>query len=392
MAADVVVVGGGPAGASCALALARRGVAVTVVERARFPRRKVCGEYLNAGALAVLDELGLGACVRAQSAPIGGIRLVPAGVEPVDLEFAAPARALARATFDALVLDAAQVAGATVATARVEDLVFAEGRVAGIVARDVAGAVKTLRARFVVGADGSGSLVARKLGLVRASRSRRRFALGGHYRGFEGLGDRIEMYVGEGAYFALNPLGEGLTNVMVVVRESELAGWAAAVDRGMQGRAAVLGRGLRSFGAAERVGPRVSTGPLAFDVRGAALPGALLAGDASGFLNPFTGQGVFLALRGGAEAGSTIADALAHPEREPSLLAAYESAVAQRLMARRRMARLVEGLVDVPFLARRAARRLHRLPELGRTLLDALGGATPGDRGLSPLLLGRLVL
>ena len=62
---DVVVVGGGPAGAACALVCVRAGLSVTVLERSPFPRRKVCGEYLNAGAVRLLDELGLGTSVRA---------------------------------------------------------------------------------------------------------------------------------------------------------------------------------------------------------------------------------------------------------------------------------------------------------------------------------------
>jgi flavin-dependent dehydrogenase len=109
---DVVVVGGGPAGSACALVLARAGHAVTIVERAVFPRRKVCGEYLNAGALQTLDQLELGALVRAHSNELAGLRLVPPDLEPVDLDFPAPARALPRAVLDDLLLVEARAAGA----------------------------------------------------------------------------------------------------------------------------------------------------------------------------------------------------------------------------------------------------------------------------------------
>src|ERR1700692_1075588 len=108
---DVVVVGGGPAGAACALNLARRGVDVTIVERARFPRRKVCGEYLNAGAMAALDELDVGASVRERARRLTGVRLVTPKIDPVELHFPSPTFALARATLDARVLHAA-LAGA----------------------------------------------------------------------------------------------------------------------------------------------------------------------------------------------------------------------------------------------------------------------------------------
>ena len=371
---DVIVVGGGPAGSSCALSLARAGVAVSIVERAHFPRRKVCGEYLNAGALAALDELGAGVAVREESRLLRGVRLVTPDIEPVELPFPAPARALARERLDALLLDAALAAGATLVRARVEDVLVEAGRVSGVVVRDERGALAELRARFVVGADGSGSVVARKLGLVRAPSGPRRFALGGHYAGFGDLGERVEMHVERGTYFALNPLPGELTNVMVVVRERQLAAWSHMVDEGVRGAAAALGRGRRSFEGVRRVGPRASIGPLAFRVRAVTRPGALLAGDAAGFLNPFTGQGVALALRGGIAAATAIRAALQPGGDETSALATYAEQRARDFNERRRVARAVDLLIDVPFLARRAAARLRRSPELGERLMLGLGG------------------
>ncbi len=389
---DVVVAGGGPAGSVCARELALRGFAVTLVERSAFPRRKVCGEYLNAGAVRTLDELGLGEAVRAAASPLRGVRLVPPGAPGIELPFPGTSLALARATLDALLLDAARASGVAVLRANVEDVLRDGDRAAGFAVREEDGGRRELRARFVVGADGSGSLVARKLGLAKPSRGTRRFAVGGHYRGFGTLGGYVEMYVGAGAYFAINPLDAGLANVMVVVPDRLLAGWSADIDDGVRGRAAELGRGVRSFAGTERVGPRASIGPLAFDVASAAAPGALLAGDASGFLNPFTGQGVFLALRTARDAAETLASAFADSRHEARAFAMYAALRASDLRARKRLCAVTNLLIDVPLFARRAAARLARFPELGEALLGSLSGAAAPERALSPGAFARLIV
>ncbi|MBD5656827.1 MAG: FAD-dependent monooxygenase, partial [Candidatus Eremiobacteraeota bacterium] len=348
--------------------------------------------YLNGGAVAALEALGLGDAVRRIARPLRGIRIVPPGTDAIELPFPTVALSCERALLDQLLMEAARAAGATVRRGQVEDLEFADNRVTGAIVRDEGGDRATLPARFVVGADGAGSLVARKLGIALAPRGARRFAVGGHYEGFGDLADHVEMYVGTGAYFAINPLDDERSNVMVVVRDADLAGWSGAVDEGMRGKAADLGRGHRSFSGARRLGARVSIGPLAFDVSAVARAGALLVGDAAGFLNPFTGQGVFLALRGACDAAAAIAEALDRRAREADSIATYARRRTSDFRVRRRLTKLVDLLVDVPPLARRATSRLRVRPDLGATLLGALAGTIPPERALAPALVGRLLI
>ena len=384
---DVIVVGAGPAGSATARLLAKAGARVLLLDRARFPREKPCSEYLSPESTRVLERLGaevLDAVAAAAPARLTGMKVVaPSGTGVVG-RFDTFSFALPRTTFDSVLRDAAEAAGAEVReSVKVEELVYEGGAVGGVVARATGnGKRETIRARVVVGADGLRSVVARRLGKVIRT-APYRVAFTAHVADACAVDDLGEMHVGRPGYVGLGPIGAGVTTVALVLPLAEARRGERFFDE------------LNRFpGVAGRFDPRrivrrvLATGPFARWSRRPAANGALLVGDAADFFDPFTGQGIYSALRGAELAAAAIVDTLA----TGASLQRYARARRREFAGKWLLERLIGIAVGWPALIERVVGRLIRRPELADLLVRATGNCIPARAALAPGVLAGLVL
>jgi flavin-dependent dehydrogenase len=381
---DVVVVGGGPAGAAVATLLRRRGCDVLLVDEARFPRDKVCGEGVSPEAWRLLDALGAANAVRALAPwPLRGMTLVSPDGTTFGGDYGGRAGfATRRQQLDHVLLATARAAGVEVREGTgARRLILGAGRVQGLVVENGRGP-EVVRARLVIGADGRRSLVARTLGLLREHRRLRKFAVRGYWDGMEGLGERGEMHVGGGGYCGVAPLSGSTANVTFVLDRTDMA----AAGRGLEAfyREALRRRWPR---LAERLQRAVLTeppraiGPLALHARRVSFAGGALVGDSAGFYDPFTGEGVTLALRSAELVAQAASRSLKH-SAAPGVLWEYEHSRRAATADKFKINRLLQRIVAWPALANALARRLSRRPDLADQLVGIAGDLVPARSAL----------
>lgn len=388
--ADVIVVGGGPAGASTAHALARRGVDVLILDRAHFPRPKPCAECLSPQASRVLADMGALDSVIAAAAQLTGMVVRAPNGSSITGHFVAShgyhafyerGLSVRRELLDQILLDCARAAGARAEEGvRVVDLDRdVSGRVTGVVTQHRDGSTSVRGARVVIGADGLNSVVARRLGVARRLPWPRRLALVAHYDGVAGISSLGEMHVTGDGFVGLADVGGGITTVAAVFPHRAARGIA-------HDRTAFLHDWLLRqphltprFSHAHRVDDVRAVGPFASHARRAWAPGALLVGDAADFFDPFTGEGIYSALRGGELAAhyAQIALEAVSPREVDTALAAYERARRHEFRGKWAVERAIGAVVAHAPLINRVARTCEVYPAMADLLVGVAGDFVP---------------
>jgi menaquinone-9 beta-reductase len=395
--AEVIVVGGGPAGSSTAAALAELGHRVLLLDKASFPRHKPCSDYVNPAGARLLAEMGLlEQLLDAGAHSMDGMLVhAPNGDRFLaNYAKAEPGRAaigLSRFHLDHLLLERAISTGVTVGErAHVRELLRDGERVIGVVAT-INGVREEIRAPLVIGADGRNSVVARSLGISAPMRWLRKTGLTAHYRGVTGLDRYGEMHVGRHLYAGLAPLECGLTNVTIVAGDRSVEQRAGSIEDYFAEALRTLPAVAAKLDGAERVGGIRGVGTMAHRVRRTSGNGYLLVGDAASFLDPFAGEGIYEALRAATLAAPVASAALKAGDTSGDALEPYRTARRNAFTAKRAVSWIVQGFINSPPLMNYVTPRLAAREELGLILSGVLGNFRPAGQALSPIYLARLL-
>ncbi len=386
MSCDVLIAGAGPAGSLAAVLLARAGLRVRLLDRATFPRRKLCGDTLNPGALAILRRHGLADLIERRGRPLAGMVVTGDGGVRIQGDYGGgvQGRAFPRLELDAAMVEAAVAAGADLHTGvAVRGAFFDQrGRVRGVRVSGPGSGERHLVAPMTIAADGRRSTIATTLSLSRHPRAPRRWAIGAYFTGVEGLGSHGEMHVRRGHYIGVAPMPGDTANACLVLPQGTrppraFGDPAALLEAALRGDAQLAPR----FAAARRVSPAVLVGPLAVDTTAAGMPGVLLAGDASGFIDPMTGDGLRFAFRGAELAAEIVLDVMSGAAIENAHLR-LATRRQQEFAAKWRLDRALRAMVSWPPAITAAAAAARVWPGAVRHLIRYAGDVSIADCGM----------
>lgn len=359
---DVVIVGAGPAGASLACRLAEAGMRVAVLDASRFPRDKLCGEFLSPECWRILQDLGLASEVsRSGYEPIRSVRLSTPRGSVIDASIGGPDElpgiGLSRSTLDALLVTRARNAGAEVYEGmRVGGPLIRDGRVAGVVVRHPSEEVIEVEASVVIVANGRHSALVQSTGsTIGTDRFRPRLlGMKRHFvteePSFREAPGSVELHLLPGGYGGTCRVEAGVSNFCALLPERVLRRHGGSLDRVADEYFVKNPLLAARLSRSAPLGPWKTVAGVRIEMSRPHLPGVLYAGDCQGTVDPLAGQGMTMALLCGEVLVPFIKRGVSNGCVDSTIQREYETAWRKRFKRRIALCRAFHHVLTNPSL------------------------------------------
>ena len=397
--ADVIVIGGGPAGCSAAIGLSRLGYNVVLCDQAKFPRDKVCGEFISPAADPILDRLGILSRIETLNPKrLKGVSISSFEGKEFSIDYPfqpglaerPTSLSVSRYELDSLFVEEAKRAGVEVREQyKVTEFLFEDDCVIGIRGWDGNKTSFSIHAPLVIDAGGRNALSLKKFHLKEEPAGGVKIAMAAHWEGAQIADDYCYMHVSDPGYTGISNVGRDRANVVLVVDRHSINGenpdkfYLDAVMKNSQ-RYKIL----RNAKCLESVRTVES---LAFSVKSLPCGGLLMVGDAMGFIDPFTGEGIYLSLRSSEIAVEVAVKALENFNFSRDALNIYEVRRKKEFDKKFLLSRILQKLICNQFFCNQVVRALKGDRGLAETLVGVIGDLEPAETVVSSRFLMQLV-
>ena len=394
---DVIIVGAGPAGTTAALYAHRLELKCILLDKAVFPRDKICGDALSGKSVRIMRELGI--LDELNNLDGSEINRITFG-SPKNIQFDVNLKGtqnndqitkgfvIPREIFDNYLFEKADAVTETLQGFSVKDLIIENDCVMGIIGKTKNGIEEEIRAPIVMGCDGSNSIVARKLGLYEMEMDHTSVAVRCYYEGVKGLTDQIELhYVKEvnPGYFWLFPAGDGRANIGIGLSKSDMKKENRTLRQIMDEVTQTEYFKERFANAKQLERPVGWNLPLGSIHRKNHGNGFMLLGDAAGLVDPFTGEGIGNAMVSGQYAMEVAAKSKLSGDFSEKAFAEYDELLWREIGKELRTSTKLQSLARSKFLLNFVINRASRNEEVQNIISGMLANEIPKDELSSPL-------
>ena len=364
---DAIIIGGGPAGSSAAIHLANRGVRVLLAEQKKFPRAKLCGEFISPECLDHFVRLGVMSQIElAEGAAITETVFYASNGRNVSIPSQwfggrrVAALGLSRSEMDARLLTRARQVGVEVREeTHASNLVIDSDRACGVELRSANGDIRIEHAPITMDATGRARSIARRVEKNDRSAKRQRqsrfVAFKAHLTGARGAPDRCEIYVYRGGYGGLNSIENGMSNICFIAAARDVRRLGGDAERVMREVVERNQRARWTLANAKNVSPWLAVALDGFGRRSLVpADGLLTIGDAASFIDPFTGSGMLMAMESGELAAVSLTKylpRLRHRETFQLLANDYRASYDARFRSRLRVSAVLRRVAFMPRIA-----------------------------------------